>query len=195
MEPVKIVLVGDSAVGKTCLLYSLITSTFQVNTPTVIKNFTIPFYVHDKEISLSLWDTQGSDEFDRLRPLSYTDTNIFLLCYSIVSCISFDNIRTRWYSEIKHFCPFSKFAVIGTKSDLRGDEDMYQCLQDRGMNFVAEEAGSFLAEDLGSIGYFECSSVTGEGVLDIIDGILSLYFTENTKKTKNKGRRRDCTSL
>src|ERR1700731_4156250 len=56
--------------------------------------------VDGKPISLGLWDTAGQEDYDRLRPLSYPQTDVFLICFSIVSPPSFDNVKSKWWPEI-----------------------------------------------------------------------------------------------
>jgi small GTP-binding protein len=51
--------------------------------------------VDGKTISLGLWDTAGQEDYDRLRPLSYPQTDVFLICFSVVSPPSFENVRTK----------------------------------------------------------------------------------------------------
>ena len=70
-----------------------------------------------------LWDTAGQEDYDRLRPLSYPQTDVFIVMYSITSRSSFDNVTSCWLPEIAHHCkPVDKMAVIvvGNKSDLKG---------------------------------------------------------------------------
>ena len=58
-----------------------------------------------RPISLGLWDTAGQDDYDRLRPLSYPDTDVFLICFSIVNPNSFANVADKWSPEISHHAP------------------------------------------------------------------------------------------
>ena len=60
----------------------------------------------------------------RLRPLSYPDTNVLLLCFSISSPDSLENIPERWVQEIKHFCPNVPVLLVGLKKDLRHDPEV-----------------------------------------------------------------------
>lgn len=62
-------------------------------------------FVDGRPISLGLWDTAGQDDYDRLRPLSYPDTDVFLICFSLVSPNSFANVSDKWSPEINHHAP------------------------------------------------------------------------------------------
>ena len=61
-------------------------------------------------------------DYDRLRPLSYPQTDVFLVCYSVVNPASFDNVRAKWSPEIKHNNPETPVVLVGTKLDLRDDK-------------------------------------------------------------------------
>ena len=68
-----------------------------------------------------MWDTAGQEDYDRLRPLSYPDTDVILMCFSVDSPDSLENIPEKWTPEVKHFCPNVPIILVGNKKDLRND--------------------------------------------------------------------------
>lgn len=72
--------------------------------------------VDGKTISLGLWDTAGQEDYDRLRPLSYPQTDVFLICFSLVSPPSFENVKTKVRSRCPYpaTCEISHHRVSGT---------------------------------------------------------------------------------
>eukprot|EP01097_Dermamoeba_algensis_P005907 TRINITY_DN371_c0_g2_i5.p1 TRINITY_DN371_c0_g2~~TRINITY_DN371_c0_g2_i5.p1 ORF type:complete len:199 (+),score=42.29 TRINITY_DN371_c0_g2_i5:126-722(+) len=119
---IKLVVVGDGAVGKTCLLIAYANNRFPEDyIPTVFDNYVVNITAGETNIELGLWDTAGQEEYDRLRPLSYANANVFLICFSVVNPVSYENITAKWYPEVIHYCPEVPQVLVGTKVDLRKD--------------------------------------------------------------------------
>ncbi|KAF3986768.1 hypothetical protein FT663_04270 [Candidozyma haemuli var. vulneris] len=171
MRGIKAVVVGDGGVGKTCLLISYTTNTFPNDyIPTVFDNYSASVMVDGEPIKLGLWDTAGQAEYDRLRPLSYPQTEIFLCCFSVVNPDSFQNVRAKWIPEILHHSPRDILIVlVGTKADLRDDLHLLDELAVKKQKPVTQEQAEKLAKDVGAIRYIECSAATQQGVSELFD--------------------------
>lgn len=116
----KIVILGDGACGKTSLLNVFTSGYFpQVYEPTVFENYIHDIYIDGQPLQLSLWDTAGQEEFDRLRSLSYNDTHCIILCFSIDSIDSLENVQNKWVGEILEHCEGVKIILVALKADLR----------------------------------------------------------------------------
>ena len=94
-KELRTVVVGDGTVGKTCLLMSFTKNGqfMDVHVPTVLDEFSRIEIINGEKVAMTLWDTAGQEEFDRLRLLAYPRTNVFILCFSLASEESFSNIR------------------------------------------------------------------------------------------------------
>ncbi|KAI4831126.1 hypothetical protein KUCAC02_002722 [Chaenocephalus aceratus] len=138
---VKCVLVGDGAVGKTSLVVSYTTNGYPTEyVPTAFDNFSAVVSVDGHPVKLQLCDTAGQDEFDKLRPLCYTSADVFLLCFSVVSPASFQNIPEKWISEIRRHAPFVPIVLVGTQCDLREDVKVLIDLAKRNLKEVFDTA-------------------------------------------------------
>jgi len=129
--------VGDGAVGKTCLLISYTTNKFPSEyVPTVFDNYAVTVIIgyplitngrlnhnSDEPYTLGLFDTAGQEDYDRLRPLSYPQTDVFLICFNVTSPPSFENVKEKWFPEVRHHCPATACIIVGTMVDLRGSYD------------------------------------------------------------------------
>ncbi|EDL36489.1 ras homolog gene family, member J, isoform CRA_a, partial [Mus musculus] len=118
----KCVVVGDGAVGKTCLLMSYANDAFpEEYVPTVFDHYAVTVTVGGKQHLLGLYDTAGQEDYNQLRPLSYPNTDVFLICFSVVNPASYHNVQEEWVPELKDCMPHVPYVLIGTQIDLRDD--------------------------------------------------------------------------
>merc|ERR1719191_1265288 len=150
--------------------------------PTVFDNYSANVMVDGKPINLGLWDTAGQEDYDRLRPLSYPQTDVFLVCFSVISQASFENVKTKWVPEIQHHAPGVPILLVGTKSDLRKDDQTKQTITARGGQIITEVDAEGMAKDVGAIKYLECSALTQEGLKQVFDDAIRAAITKPKKK-------------
>ena len=187
VRPLKIVTVGDGAVGKTCLLICYTTNAFPVEyVPTVFDNYSCNVKFEGCGYNLGLWDTAGQEEYDRLRPLSYPQTDCFLLCFSIVAPSSLDNCKQKWHPEISHHCPSARVILVGLKKDLRTDPEMLARLAEKRQHPVTPEEAQKLCKELGCVKYLECSARTQEGLQQLFDEAIRACVTPPSEGGKKK---------
>ncbi len=178
MQSIKVVVVGDGAVGKTCLLLSYTTNCFPGDyIPTVFDNYSCNVMVDGKPYNLGLWDTAGQEDYDRLRPLSYPQTDVFLVCFSVISQTSYRNVRARWYPELTYHNPNTPTILCGTKIDLR-DQKEFNC--------IPYDDGYKLSKEIGSLKYIECSALTQVGMKQLFEECIRAATQERVKEVKTK---------
>jgi len=189
---IKVMVVGNTNVGKTCLLLSYTQNAFPSEyVPTVFDNYTANALVDGQPVNLGLWDTAGSAEYDTLRPLSYPGTDVFLVCFGIDDRDNYNDVKRKWEPEIGQHTPNTPIIVVGTKVDLRKNGDS---------RFVTKEEGSSIAKDIGAKLYMECSALTQEGLSDVFEKTVRCVLEakaeaekadkEEIKEDDNKKKRR-----
>lgn len=193
MQSIKCVVVGDGAVGKTCLLISYTTGAFPDEyIPTVFDNYSANVTVDGRPINLGLWDTAGQDDYDRLRPLSYPETNVFLVCFSVTSVASLGNVEEKWIPEVHHHCPEAPIILVGTKADLRENPDELARLEANGEKVVNEESVKKIIRDQKSKGvklskYIECSAIHQKNLKGVFDEAIRIaLFGEPNDNRKGR---------
>jgi small GTP-binding protein len=127
----------------------------------------------------------GQEDYDQLRPLSYPNTNVFLVCFSVASPSSFDNVRSKWLPELNQHAPGVPLILVGTKSDMRGDSSVAEELATRGQAMVTEEQALQMVKTIGAIRYIECSALTQENLKDVFDAAIKAAHVNHPGKKKN----------
>ncbi|KAL2180881.1 P-loop containing nucleoside triphosphate hydrolase protein [Thermothelomyces heterothallicus CBS 202.75] len=193
-QSIKCVVTGDGAVGKTCLLISYTTNAFPGEyIPTVFDNYSALVQVDGKPVSLGLWDTAGQEDYDRLRPLSYPQTDVFLICFSVVSPPSFDNVADKWHPEISHHAPGVPIVLVGTKIDMRDDPETIQKLAEKKMSPILYEQGIQCARQIKACKYVECSALTQKNLAGVFDTAIRaalgiLPIPDDSKQSKKSSK-------
>ncbi|KAL9325438.1 hypothetical protein ACSQ67_006083 [Phaseolus vulgaris] len=176
---IKCVTVGDGAVGKTCMLISYTSNTFPTDyVPTVFDNFSANVTVDGSTVNLGLWDTAGQEDYNRLRPLSYRGADVFLLCYSLISKASYENISKKWIPELRHYAPNVPIVLVGTKLDLRDDKQ-----------FLIDHPGATRITTAQAFTYIECSSKTQQNVKTVFDAAIKVALRPPKPKKKPRKKR------
>ncbi|KAJ9086267.1 GTPase Cdc42 [Entomophthora muscae] len=189
MQTIKCVVVGDGAVGKTCLLISYTTNRFPSEyAPTVFDNYAVTITIGEDPYTLGLFDTAGQEDYDRLRPLSYPQTDVFLICFSVTSPASFENLKEKWFPEVHHHCPKLPCLIVGTQVDLRNDPGMIEKLARQRQKPITADLGEKLANDLKAVKYVECSALTQAGLKNVFDeAIIVALEPPKLRTTKKSG--------
>ncbi|KAI0272121.1 signal transducer [Russula aff. rugulosa BPL654] len=185
----KIVVVGDGGCGKTCLLIVYAHNRFpEAYIPTVFENYVTNRQFDGKIIEIALWDTAGQEEYDRLRPLSYPESHVILIVFSVDFPVSLANVQDKWYPEVAHFCEGTPLILVATKTDLRRDDNTRRMLGAQGQTPVTPDQGAEVAREIGAK-YIECSAKTGTGVQEV----FALALRESMKGKWGKiARQRRC---
>lgn len=131
MRRLKIKIVGDGNVGKTCFLIRWYNENFPPSpserrpafpencVPPVQDPYYTSITVDRTSYVLTYWDTLIAPEFHKFRRMEYQETDVFLACFDIANPSSFQNVSTVWVPELKHFMPETPILVVGNKKDLR----------------------------------------------------------------------------
>ena len=180
-----------------CVVYT----TFMSSPPTLTTPFCSPYrfdnystdvFVDSQQVNLRLWDTAGMDDYDRIRPLSYPQTDVFLVCFSVVSPTSFENVANKWAPEINHHCPGVPKILVGTKLDLRDDGATIEKLKEKNLTPITPQQGEAMRRKIGAVAYTECSALTQRGLKEVFDNAIGIVISfPNFVKKMEKG----CTLL
>jgi len=185
----KVVVVGDGGCGKTSLLNVFLNGFFpQVYEPTIFENHAHDVHVDDQIVELALWDTAGQEDFDRLRSLSYPDSHVVMICFSVDNPISLENVETKWIEDVLEHCPGVKVVLVALKCDLRDDHNVRQKLARREMHPCGYEEGLAVARQIRASRYMECSAKHNRGVTEVFLEAARVAINAKPSSWDRRGR-------
>ncbi|XP_076805859.1 cell division control protein 42 homolog isoform X2 [Clavelina lepadiformis] len=193
---IKVVSVGDKCSGKTQILIAINGPYPDIYFPKELYDFPEKTVCSEGKIyTLLLWQTTGQEDYDRLRPVTYPQTDVFLVCFSIDNPSTIENAFKKWVPEIQHHCPKTPFLLVGTKNnvnDLTKDQKPREELSSFKNNSINKEELLLRGKKLNAFDYIECCAVKNEGIESLIDKIILAAISpskqkgEKSKMTKDK---------
>ncbi|KAL7719931.1 Rab family GTPase [Entamoeba marina] len=168
-DSMKICLIGDLSVGKTCIVSRLVKNHFNdEEKATVAASFmTTSLTYDDKTYDISIWDTAGQEKYRSMVGMYYRGSSGAIIVYDITSDASFKHVET-WCKDLRDAVPDVAIALVGNKMDQTE------------LRKVDTTDGAALADDLKINVFMECSALSGENV--------KLVFGELLKRMKPKER-------
>ena len=111
------------------------------------------------------------------------------MCFSLVSPTSLFNVKNKWVPELRVHAPYTPIILVGTKVDLRQDDEVLQMLMERNLRPITTAEGNAMAAEIGADGYFETSALTQTGLKPLFDHAIRRALTAR-KTTKSESKRR-----
>merc|ERR1711990_574220 len=188
----KLVIIGDGAVGKTCVLevYEKGAYVEVPYRPTVFHNAEkkIPHPTKPgEEAKFHLWDTAGQEAYEEARRVCYDGTHVLLIGFSVVEPDSLANVENLWAKEAKlEALRDAPKLLVGLKADLKNDEEIKEALAKRNLAPVTKAAAEEMATKIGAKGYFETSAKENEGVKEVFEEAARIAFNVDPDKPKKK---------
>ena len=176
----KVVLLGDSGVGKTCIISRYISGAFDNNSPSTngasYASKILTFENLNKTISLDIWDTAGQEKYKSLTKFFYKDAAVAILVYDITKKDSFENMKGYWYEQLQEFG--SKKIILGVAGNKC---DMYEKEE------VNENEAKEFAEKIGA--FFEITSAKNNtGITDLFMNAANRFVDPNYKGNSGEGK-------
>ena len=177
MNPIKIILVGESTVGKTSIITQYIENRFEEEhlITTVSDKFPKDFQTKNGEtIKIEIWDTAGNEQYRAVNKIFMKNAKIAIIVYDITNENSFKNLEF-WYKQIigENNKNEMVFAIAGNKSDLYEEQKV---TSDEGQNF---------AKSINAI-FGEISAMDHESVENFFDQIINTYYDKIKKEEEEK---------
>ena len=170
METIKVVLIGDSGVGKTSIIQRYVNDEYD---PNIIFSSSAQFLTKTIELNelqtvkFDIWDTAGQEKFRALAKIFYKDARVIILVYDITNKVSFENLQQYWFKEIEeNSISDAIIVIVGNKSDL------YEIEQ------VTDEEGQKYADEKKAI-FKKTSALSNRNIDSLFNDIAKKYFNPN----------------
>ncbi|EFO14055.1 hypothetical protein LOAG_14469, partial [Loa loa] len=137
---------------------------------------------------LAVCDTAGEDDYNTLRPLSYPDADVFIVCYSVERPQSLKSVQEKWIPEIRRFCPDVPILVVGNKKDIRNEKER-ECRKECDENseqhkhLVNFDDAAACAKEFSAHQVIECSAKTNEGIRQVFDAAIRVALAHRAGNT------------
>jgi len=184
-ESIKVVLIGNSGVGKTCISQRYINNTFTGKESSTVgaSYFQKNLVIDGKKLLLDIWDTAGQEKYRSMGKMFYKDAYIVIFIYDITDRESFLELKNVWYEELKSAGEkYTVIAVVGNKNDMFLNEQ------------VSEDEGREWANEIGAI-FGLVSAKTGDCINALFDSVIRKYLTPSFTAQINKERKRNFSKL
>ncbi|TFY81202.1 hypothetical protein EWM64_g2809 [Hericium alpestre] len=158
----------------------------------IFENYVAEIRLDGKPVQLALWDTAGQEEYERLRPLSYSKSHVILIAYAIDTTDSLENVTVKWIEEVRSICgSVIPIILVGCKADLRPPPGAPNA-----GDFVTRAQAERVAQIIGARAYKECSALKIEGVDDVFEAATraSMLMREGVPAGGMQQRRRSSIS-
>ncbi|KAH3765927.1 hypothetical protein Pelo_2233 [Pelomyxa schiedti] len=189
-EAVTFGIIGDEGVGKRTLIILYFTGSLPPYIPSFLETQTTNVMVDQSWVQLKFAPIDSPNEFrPEMVDISYYNSHadIFLIAFSVVKPISFENVSAKWYPQMKHFLPHAACLLVGTQTDLRDNRETREIANIHATPVITYSQGVTKAKDIGALKYMECSSVDGYGldklIPEAIRGVRALRLSLKTKKS------------
>merc|ERR1712130_739886 len=164
----KVVIIGDGAVGKTALMVRYRDGKFPLDyIPTVFEMNAKTVEVDDEQFELRLWDTAGQEAYEELRKQAYIGADVIIIGFCLVNRDSFENVTELWQKDYAKEAKDAKVVLVGLKQDLVEDATELKKLSEKNQEPVTEEEMANVAKKVGASSHLRCSALTGDGVNEL----------------------------
>ncbi|ELP92513.1 Rho GTPase, putative [Entamoeba invadens IP1] len=181
MKTIKCTVLGDGGVGKTSLIVTYTTDVFPDEyIPTCFIDFGKIVLIEKTPVDLKLCDFAKYTDYDRINRLIDQNTDVFVLCFSLVSHTSLDNIVTKWKPEVAYKFPNVPCLLVGTKLDLKYDIYTINKLTTKATHVITTEEGLDAAKRIGAYRYIECSALSQVNLENVFNEAIKIVLAQKS---------------